>query len=122
MCNYFFLVGRVCNDIELKVVGDGKKVVNLFLATTRDFKNMDGTYSTDFFPIALWEFMAEVAVDVLKKGSIVGIKGRLASKKETLASGAVITTTELVGEKIVFSGDNGYRAYPEETDELEEEK
>ena len=44
------------------------------------------------------------------------------SKKETLASGAVITTTELVGEKIVFSGDNGYRAYPEETDELEEEK
>ncbi|HIT43907.1 TPA: single-stranded DNA-binding protein [Candidatus Avacholeplasma faecigallinarum] len=102
MYNYFMLIGRICTDIEIKEVGEGKKVVNLLLAVNRDFKNMDGTITTDFFRVSLWEFLADIANDCLKKGAMVGIKGRLVPKKETTANKTVITVTELVGERIVF--------------------
>ena len=107
MYNYFMLIGRICTDIEIKEVGDGKRVVNLLLAVNRDFKNMDGTLTTDFFKISLWEFLADLANDCLKKGQMIGIKGRLHPKKEILASGATIITTDLIGEKIVFFDSNG---------------
>lgn len=102
MYNYFMLIGRICTDVEIREVGEGKKVVNLLIAVNRDFKNMDGTYTTDFFRVSLWEFLADLAKDCLKKGARVGIKGRLMPKKETIANGAVINVTELVGERVVF--------------------
>ncbi len=102
MYNYFMLIGRICTDIEIKEVGEGKKVVNLVLAVNRDFKNMDGTYVTDFFRISLWEFLADLANDCLKKGAMVGIKGRLCPKKETISNGTVINVSELIGERVVF--------------------
>lgn len=102
MYNYFMLVGRICTDIEVREVGEGKRVVNLILAVNRDFKNMDGTYTTDFFRVSLWEFLADLANDCLKKGAMVGIKGRLLPKKETISSGATITVVELIGERVVF--------------------
>jgi len=102
MYNYFLVIGRICNDIEVVQLGDGRKVVNITLAVNRDFKNTDGAYSTDFIKISLWEFLADVANDNLKKGRIIGVKGRLYPKFETLQSGAVITVHELIGERIIF--------------------
>lgn len=102
MYNYFMLIGRVCNDIEIKEVKDGKRVCNLRIAVNKEFKNIDGSISTDFFSISLWEALAEVANDYLKKGTMVGIKGRILPKKEENKSGSLITVNELIGDRIVF--------------------
>lgn len=107
MYNYFMLIGRICTDIEVREVGDGKRVVNMILAVNRDFKNLDGTITTDFFRISLWEFLADIANDCLKKGKMVGIKGRLHPKKEMIEEGKYFHTTDLIGEKIVFFDSNG---------------
>ncbi len=115
MYNYFMLIGRICTDIEIREVGEGKKVVNLVLAVNRDFKNMDGSYTTDFFRVSLWEFLADMAKECLRKGSMVGIKGRLSPKKETISSGATITTSELIGERVVFF-DSSYNSNEEASD------
>lgn len=102
MYNYFMLVGRICTDIEIKEVKDGKRVCNILLAVNREFKNMDGSISTDFFNISLWEALAEVAKDYFKKGAMIGIKGRIYPKKEESKSGYNIMANELIGERIVF--------------------
>ena len=84
MYNYFMLIGYVVNDIELKEVADGKKVVKLRLAVKREFQNMDGGYDTDFINISVWEYLAEHAVNYLKKGARVAVKGRICPKKDLL--------------------------------------
>ncbi len=121
MYNYFLLVGYVARDFELKEVGDGKKVVALTLAVQRDFLNNEGSYSTDYFRITCWEFLAEVAMNVLTKGSKVAIKGRMVTKKtEDKESGNVYYSTELYGERIIaFSNKANYDKANKK--ELEEE-
>lgn len=102
MYNYFMLVGRICNDIEIKEVKDGKRVCNLRIAVNKEFKNVDGSISTDFFNVSLWEALAEVAKDYFKKGIMVGIKGRILPKKEEIQSGLFINVNDLIGDRIVF--------------------
>lgn len=102
MYNYFMIIGRLCHDPEVRQLTDGRKVVNLTLAINRDFKNTDGTYSTDFIRVSLWEFLADIANDNLKKGRVIGVKGRISPRHETLQTGAVVPINDLIGERIVF--------------------
>ncbi len=121
MYNYFMLVGVVTNDIELLEVGDGKKVVNLNLAVQRDFQNADGGYNTDYFRVACWEFVADVAKECLKKGTKVAIKGRMVTKKIELPE-KTYYTTDLYGERIIaFSNKNNYDKFDKKTAETENE-
>ena len=59
MYNYFMLIGFVVNDLELRTVADGKKVVNIRLAVRREFQNSNGEYEADYVNISLWDFIAE---------------------------------------------------------------
>ena len=102
MYNYLMLVGVIAKDIELKEVADNKKVVHLDLAVTRDFRNADGSYDTDFLKVTMWDFLAELAAETLSKGSRVGIKGRIYPHIEQLASGAFVPINELIAERLFF--------------------
>ena len=102
MYNYLMLVGVISKDIELKEVAENKTVVHLDLAVTREFKNSEGTYDTDFLKVTLWDFLAELASETLSKGSRVGIKGRIYPHTEQLASGAYVPINELIAERIFF--------------------
>ena len=102
MYNYFMLIGRLCTDVEIRELSDGKRVANLLLAVNRAFKNPNGEYDTDFISIAVWEFLADFSVDNLKKGRKIGVKGRIGTKKITLKDDTETTTYTLIGENIVF--------------------
>lgn len=102
MYNYLMLVGTIAKDFELKELDEGKRVVQLELAITRSFKNQDGEYDCDFVRITLWDFLADIAKENLKKGNTVGVKGRVFPHMEQLASGAYVPLNELVGERIIF--------------------
>lgn len=102
MYNYFMLMGRVVRESEIKEVGDNKKVLNLCLAVRRPFKNMNGTYDTDFFTITFWDFLSEIAKDRLKKGVAVVVKGRIQTTQEELSSGYPLNYPTLIGERIMF--------------------
>ena len=96
MLNQTVLVGRVANEMEIKEV-DNKKFVTLTLAVPRSYKNENGVYDTDFIKCILWKGMAENAVEYLKKGDLVGIKGRLQSEEINGFS-----MTNVVAEKVTF--------------------
>ena len=106
MYNYFMLIGWVLNDIELKEFEGGKKMVNLFLKVTRPFKNFDGQYESDSLNVSLWSFLAEAAVDKIKKGKKVAVKGRIAQRTIEHEDGTATNTFDLIGDKLMVLEDS----------------
>lgn len=102
MYNYFFLVGIITSNVEITELSDGKKVVNIKLSVARDFKNQDGLYDYDNIRVSIWDFLADVAVENLKKGLKIGLKGRIAPKYETLENGHKVLVNNLYADKIIF--------------------
>ena len=96
MLNQIVLVGRVANEMEIKEV-ENKKLVTLTLAVPRSYKNADGVYDTDFIKCTLWNSMAENTAEYVKKGDLVGIKGRLQTEE---INGFSITN--VIAEKVTF--------------------
>ena len=101
MLNQVVLVGRIVYDLELKKNDSGKKYLSMMLAIPRSFKNIEGTYDTDFIRCIVWDNVASNTSEYCKKGDIVGLKGRLQSrlverndKKENIM--------EVIGEKVTF--------------------
>ena len=101
-------MGRVVKEPEVSKVGDGKRVINLRIAVSRSFKNVNGEIETDFFSVAFWDFQIDFIMDNLKKGMPVLIKGRLQmGPPQEIASGHIISFPTIIGERIMlFTNDN----------------
>lgn len=103
MHNYVLLIGRIARDIEVYQRAEGKRVSTICLAVNKPFKNPEtNTYDTDFIKVTLWDTMANVAEENCKKGDLIGIKGRLSTRLETLANGVSVNAIEVIGEKVIF--------------------
>ena len=99
--NQIILVGRLVKTPEVVTTESGKNMSYITLAIPRSFKNMEGTYDTDFIRCIVWDSIADNTKEYCHKGDIVGLKGRLQSrliekdaKKENVM--------EVVGEKVTF--------------------
>lgn len=76
--NSWIGVGRISQDLELRVTESGKKVLNFNVAVD------DGTKEkphTTFVPIEAWERTAEVISEHFKKGDQIIVGGRLAVRQ-----------------------------------------
>ncbi len=74
--NQVILVGRLATDPT--VIENGEKMVTIIsLAISRDYKNSEGIYETDFIKCTLWNGIASSTKDYCHKGDVVGIKGKL---------------------------------------------
>lgn len=93
MLNQIILVGRLTSDIEVKEAENGSSYANMTLAVPRSFKNADGQYDTDFINCKVWDNIASNTSEYCHKGDIVGVKGRLQSRDNSL---------EVVAEKVSF--------------------
>jgi len=103
MLNQVVLVGRLVKDPEVKSTSDGKKVSHISLAVSRNFKSTEtGKYETDFIYCTLWEGIALATANHCKKGSIIGLKGRIVSKYMELENNKRINYPELIAEKVTF--------------------
>src|SRR5947207_11315896 len=71
--NTVSLIGNLATDVELKDIGDDKKVASFLLAVDRP--SQDG--GADFVRIAAWNRQAETCAEDLAKGAKVGVEGRL---------------------------------------------
>lgn len=94
--NSINLVGNICNDLELKQTSGGKSVTSFNLAVKRPYV----ANVTDFIPVVLWEKQAEFICQYGKKGSRVGISGKLTSRQYTDSHSNHRTAYEVVGDII----------------------
>lgn len=106
MYNYSFIVGRVVRDVEVRKTDSGKAVATITLAVTKPFKNpQTNAFDTDFINAVLWEPICNTVAEYTHKGDVVGLKGRLQTKKEEI-EGQNYYLTEFVGEKVIFLSAN----------------
>ena len=64
--NNLVLVGRLVKRPILEETENGRKTTTIVLASSRNFKNDDGEYETDFIPISLVGQLAESTVEYCK--------------------------------------------------------
>lgn len=102
MINQVTLVGRLTKDPELKATGDGTSVVNVTLAVNRNFRNQKGEIDTDFVQCILWRKTAENTALYCRKGSLIGITGRIQTRNYEDKDGKRQYITEVVAEQVRF--------------------
>lgn len=102
MLNQSVIVGRLVSDPELRETDNGNKVTNITLAVPRSFKNINGEYETDFIQCVLWKGTAENTAEFVKKGDLVGVKGRIQTRTYENNEGIKKYITEVIAEKVTF--------------------
>lgn len=104
--NKVILIGNLGKDPEVRYTADGKAVCNLGLATTRNWKGKDGDRQeeTEWHRVVLFDRLAEIAGEYLKKGRPVYIEGRLRTRKWADKDGTEKYTTEIYGESMQLLG------------------
>ncbi|WP_442596817.1 single-stranded DNA-binding protein [Neobacillus sp. D3-1R] len=106
MINQVTLVGRLTKDPDLRVTPEGTPVVNVTLAVNRQFKNHNGEYETDFVHCTLWRKTAENTANYCRKGSVIGITGKIQTRNYTNQEGKKVYLTEVVAETVQFLSRN----------------
>ncbi len=73
--NNVMLIGNLATDVEVKEVGEDKRVASFTLAVDRP-----GSEQADFVRIAAWNKQADACNRFLTKGKRVAVDGRLRSR------------------------------------------
>lgn len=98
MINRTVLVGRLTRDPELRYTGSGAAVVTFTVAVNRQFTNSQGEREADFINCVMWRKAAENFANFTRKGSLVGIDGRIQTRSYENQQGTRIFVTEVVAE------------------------
>jgi single-strand DNA-binding protein len=102
MINQVTLVGRLTKDPDLRITPEGTAVCNLTLAVNRPFKNQHGEYETDFVHCTIWRKTAENTANFCRKGSVIGITGKIHTRNYMNQEGKRVYVTEVVAETVQF--------------------
>ena len=96
--NKVILIGNLGRDPELRFTRDGQGVANFTLATNERWRDKDGQNQerTEWHRIVAWARLAEQCVNLLSKGKLVYIEGRLQTREWSDRDGNKRTTTEVV--------------------------
>ena len=74
--NTVSLIGNLATDVEVRDVGEEKKVASFLLAVDRGGRDA----GADFVWISAWDRQAELCAEYLAKGRRVAVEGRLHSR------------------------------------------
>src|ERR671915_1996289 len=106
--NKVFLVGRLTRNPELRHTTTNKAVCAFGLATNRTRKTETGEKQeeADFHRIVVWDKLAEVCNQYLKKGRKVYVEGRLQYRTYTGQDGIEKFSAEIVLEDMAMLDSN----------------
>ena len=119
MLNRAVLTGRLTRDVDLRYTQSGTAVGTFTLAVDRTFKNQQGEREADFINCVIWRKSAENFANFVRKGSLVGIDGRIQTRNYENQQGQKVYVTEIVVENFALlqsrserEGGNNSGAYP----------
>jgi len=77
------IIGRVTKDAEVRTLSNSKQVVNFSVATNDSYRNKAGerVEQTTYLDCAYW--ISPKVVDILTKGSLVELTGRVSARSWT---------------------------------------
>ncbi|MGP5429525.1 single-stranded DNA-binding protein [Enterococcus malodoratus] len=98
MINNVVLVGRLTKDVDLRYTANGTGVATFTLAVNRNFTNQDGNRDADFINCVIWRKSAETLANYAKKGTLLGVTGRIQTRSYENQQGQRVYVTEVVAE------------------------
>lgn len=107
MLNRVVLVGRLTRDPDLRYTPNGVAVANFNIAVNRPFSNQQGEREADFINGVVWRRQAENLANFMKKGSLIGVDGRLQTRSYEGQDGRTVYVTEVVADSIQFLESKG---------------
>jgi len=98
------VTGNVTADPELKFAANGNARLSFSIASNKRFQvNGEWQEETSFFNVVAWRGIAEMAANVLEKGTPVVIKGRLEQRSWENAEGEKRSTVEIVADTVAVN-------------------
>ena len=107
MLNRITIMGRICNEIELRRTGSGTAVTSFTIACDRDFSK--GEKETDFIECVAWGKTAEFVQKYFGKGRVAVVSGRLQIRGWMDKDGNKRKTAEVVADSVYF-GDSKFKS------------
>lgn len=98
MINNVTLVGRLTRDADLRYTASGVAVATFNLAVNRNYSNQNGERETDFINCVIWRKPAENLANYTRKGSLIGLTGRLQTRNYENQQGQRVYVTEVIVE------------------------
>lgn len=100
MINKVLLIGRLGKDPEIRHFENNARVANFTLATNERYTDRNGQRQelTEWHDIAVWGNQADIAMNYLKKGSLVYVEGRLKRRSWEDKDGNKRSTVEIVAD------------------------
>ncbi len=107
--NKVILLGRLGSDPEVRTLPSGGKVVTFSIATSETYNNKEGVKveQTEWHRIELWEGLANIAEQYLKKGDMAYVEGRIRTEKWTDKEGVERNTVKIRGNSLQLVGGRG---------------
>ena len=98
MINNVCLVGRLTRPVDLRYTSNGTAFGSFSLAIDRTYKNQAGEKETDFINCVIWRKSAVNLSNFTKKGSLLGVEGRLQTRNYENYEGKKVYITEVLVE------------------------
>ena len=105
--NKVILVGNLGKDPETRYMPNGKAVTNFSIATSESWKDKqtgEQREQTEWHNIVMYDRLAEIAAEYLRKGSQVYVEGKLRTRKWQDKEGRDRYTTEINANEMQMLG------------------
>ena len=103
--NKVILVGNVGRDPDVQTTNGGTKVAHLSLATSRRIPRNNNTFEerTEWHRLTLWDKLAQLAEDYVRKGDRIYVEGRM-EYDSFEKNGVTIPTADVTVRELVMLG------------------
>lgn len=105
--NKVILVGNLGRDPEVRYSAEGSAICNVSIATTSNWKDKasgERREETEWHRVVMYNRLAEIAGEYLRKGRPVYIEGRLRTRKWQNKEGQDVYTTEVIADQMQMLG------------------
>lgn len=95
------LIGNVGNEVNVLTFDNGKKA-SFSLATNETYtnKNNEEVKNTTWHNVVAWGKVAEVCADLVSKGKLVSIEGKLNYRNYVNKENKTVYVTEIIANKV----------------------
>lgn len=108
MINRVVLVGRLTKDPVLRKTPSGASVVSFTVACNRRVQTQE--QSADYINCVAWNKVAELMAQYLHKGSLIGLEGRIQTRRYDDQTGRRVYVTEVLADNVQFLEPKGARS------------
>ena len=122
MLNNVVIMGRICNDLELRKTQSGIDVTRFTVAVDRAYVKQGEERKTDFINVIAWRGTAEFVCRNFHKGKMIAVQGSIQTGSYE-KDGVKHNTFEIVADNVFFCGgkndgqsDNSSQIEPQATE------